>query len=103
MQVTLDLPEKFALDFSSTELGQRIKLDAALTMFQSGSLSAGAACEFAGVDRFIFIAECKKHNIPYIQENVFKRFRKMTDICVGNTSMPMVEEFPREGRETMSG
>ena len=66
MQVTLDLPEKFALDFSSTELGQRIKLDAALTMFQSGSLSAGAACEFAGVDRFIFIAECKKHNIPMI-------------------------------------
>lgn len=66
MQITLDVPEQFCMEFSPVELGQRIKLYAALTMYQSGNLSAGAACEFAGVDRFTFIAECKKHNIPMI-------------------------------------
>ena len=35
-------------------------------MFQEGSLSAGAASEFAGVDRFTFIAECQQHNIPLV-------------------------------------
>ena len=35
-------------------------------MFQSGQVSAGGACEFAGVDRYQFLAECKKHNIPVV-------------------------------------
>lgn len=35
-------------------------------MFQSGNMSAGAASEFAGVDRFTFIAECQKRNIPLV-------------------------------------
>ena len=35
-------------------------------------------------------ALCQKHNINYNQESVFKRFKKMADICVGKTSMPRV-------------
>jgi predicted HTH domain antitoxin len=66
MQVTLDVPEQFCMEFSPAELGRKIKLYAALTMYHSGSLSAGAACEFAGVDRLTFIAACKQHNIPMI-------------------------------------
>ncbi len=66
MQIMLDIPEQFCMDFSPIELGQQIKLYAALVMYQSGSLSAGAACEFAGVDRFTFIGECKKHDISMI-------------------------------------
>lgn len=66
MQITLDVPEQFCMDFSPTELARHIKLYAALAMYQAGSLSVGAACEFADVDRFTFIAECKKHNIPMI-------------------------------------
>ena len=30
---------------------------------------------------------CKKHNIPYIQESVFKRLLKTVDVMVGKTSM----------------
>jgi len=32
-------------------------------------------------------AICKKHNIPYIQHNVFWRLKKTVDIMVGSTSM----------------
>ncbi|HUM45373.1 MAG TPA: fatty acid desaturase [Chitinophagales bacterium] len=40
-------------------------------------------------------ALCKKYDIPYLQENVFKRFMKMLDIAVGKTSMPTVAiQFP---------
>ena len=33
------------------------------------------------------MAVCKKHNIPYCQESVFKRLLKAVDIMVGKTSM----------------
>ena len=32
-------------------------------------------------------ALCQKHNVPYIQENVFKRTKKTIDIMVGSSSM----------------
>jgi len=32
-------------------------------------------------------ALCKEHNIPYIQESVFKRLLKAVDVMVGKTSM----------------
>ena len=32
-------------------------------------------------------ALCKQHNVPYLQESVFRRFRKFLRICVGNGSM----------------
>lgn len=32
-------------------------------------------------------AVCKKHNIPYLQQSVFKRLRKAVDVMVGKTSM----------------
>ncbi len=30
---------------------------------------------------------CKKHNVPYVQENVFLRVKKTVDIMVGTSSM----------------
>ncbi len=66
MQITLNIPEQYLVDTNPVELGQRIKLYAALLMFQSGKLSAGAAAEFAGIDRFSFAAECGKHGIPLV-------------------------------------
>lgn len=62
MQITLE----YLIDHSPAELGQRIKLYAALLMFQSGELSAGAAAELAEVDRFTFASECGKHGIPLV-------------------------------------
>jgi hypothetical protein len=35
-------------------------------MFQSGQLSRGAACEFAGVDIYDFFTACKQHQISVI-------------------------------------
>lgn len=36
---------------------------------------------------------CTKHNLPYIQESVFIRFKKMIDICVGNTNMNQANHY----------
>jgi len=66
MQITLDIPEQYLVDESPAELGRRIRLYAALLMFQSGELSAGAAAELAQIDRFTFAAECEKHGIPSV-------------------------------------
>lgn len=66
MQITLDVPEQYLLDQSPSELARRIKLYAALLMFHAGELSAGAAAEFAEVDRPTFTAECNRHGIPVV-------------------------------------
>jgi predicted HTH domain antitoxin len=66
MEITLQVPDQYLVDHKPTELGRRIKLYAALLMFQSEELSAGAASELAEVDRFTFAAECRKHGIPLV-------------------------------------
>lgn len=66
LQITMDIPEQFALDKTRPEIVSTLKLYAALALFQAGKLSAGAATELAGMDRYSFMAECKKHNIPTI-------------------------------------
>ncbi|HEU4884407.1 MAG TPA: UPF0175 family protein [Longimicrobium sp.] len=66
MQITVDVPEQYMVDSDPGEFGQRMKLSTALLMFQSGRISAGAASELAGVDRWTFAAECARHNIPLI-------------------------------------
>ncbi|MGB3917601.1 MAG: UPF0175 family protein [Thiothrix litoralis] len=66
MQITMDIPEYFGLDKTKPEIASTLKLYAALALFQAGKLSAGAATELAGVDRYTFMAECKKHDIPTI-------------------------------------
>ena len=35
-------------------------------------------------------AMCEKHGVPYIQESVFTRFRKMSDVVVGKATMPQL-------------
>lgn len=59
-------PEQYLSDSSPAEPGRRIKLYAALLMFQSGEMSAGAAAGFAGVDRLSFAAECQRNGIAVI-------------------------------------
>ncbi len=54
------------IDQDPAELARRIKLYAALLLFQSKELSAGAAAELAEVDRFAFAVECQKHGIPLV-------------------------------------
>ena len=67
MHVTLDVPEKFGIDYTIPELAKQIKLYAALGMFRAGKLSAGGACELADIDRFTFLAEYKKQELAVIE------------------------------------
>ncbi|TRW91963.1 UPF0175 family protein [Candidatus Methylobacter oryzae] len=66
MQLTLEIPDKYMQGQNQSQTTQQIKLYAALLMFQSGQLSRGAACEFAGVDIFDFFLACKQHRISAI-------------------------------------
>lgn len=66
MQLVLDVPERYFVNSTVTEMTNRLKLYGALLMFQTGQLSAGAACEFAEIDRYAFLRACKKHGITVI-------------------------------------
>jgi predicted HTH domain antitoxin len=66
MQLTLDIPDQYIQGQTQSQTAQQIKLYAALLMFQSGQLSRGAACEFAGVDIYEFFSACKQHQISAI-------------------------------------
>lgn len=41
---------------------------------------------------------CKKHNIPYAQESIFKRFFQLINIMTGKTSMKKTSTIPRNLR-----
>lgn len=66
MQITLDIPDQYVSSQNQNQTAQQIKLYAALLMFQSGQLSRGAACEFAGINIYDFLNACKKYNISLI-------------------------------------
>ena len=67
MQLTLQMPDIYFVDYPKENLAKRIKLFTALMMYRSEQVSAGAACEIAEIDRFTFQEECKKYNIPQIK------------------------------------
>jgi predicted HTH domain antitoxin len=66
VKITVNVPEYSLLAENPAEFGRRIALSAALWMFRSGELSAGAAAELAGMDRLAFSAECRRHGIAVI-------------------------------------
>lgn len=66
MEITLEVPNQYLVDRDPTELAEHIKLYAALLMFRSGEISAGAAATLSGVDRFTFADECQRHGIPLV-------------------------------------
>ena len=63
MDVTISLPEKQFLADSPERAAAKIKLYAALGLYQAGELSIGAACELAGLDRYTFLELCKREGI----------------------------------------
>ncbi len=70
MQLILNIPDHcLPQKQDSQSLGQQLKLHSALLLFQSGQLSRGAACEFADVDVYTFMAACKKYSISVINAN----------------------------------
>ena len=67
MEVVVDVPDTFLIETSPEALGHRVRLYAALMMYQAGELSAGAACELAGVDRYAFLNECRRLGVAVLQ------------------------------------
>ena len=63
MDVTISLPEKQFLADSPERAAAKIKLYAALGLYQAGELSIGAACELAELDRYAFLELCKREGI----------------------------------------
>ncbi len=70
MELTINIPDIYFTDFKEQNIVKNIKLYTALMMFRSGQVSAGAACEIAGIDRYTFIEECDNNNIPIIDYNI---------------------------------
>ena len=64
MQVTLTLPEKQFIAESPAAVAAKLKLYAALGLYQAGQISIGAACELAGVNRYVFLEVCSQAGIP---------------------------------------
>jgi len=67
MRVVMDLPSDLFLDEEPEKAAARVRLSAALLMYQTGELSAGAASELAGVDRYTFYAACKRYGLPVLR------------------------------------
>lgn len=71
MQLTLEIPEKYAFLQSPEELAQTLKLNTAIDLYRNGRLSVSAAIEFVGqMERHEFLSECRKRGIePQTYEN----------------------------------
>lgn len=80
MQISFSLPESQFIAESPEEATQKIRMYAALGLYQAGELSIGAASELAGVDRYAFLDFCKHEGVtlhtqtPEELEAEFKKF-----------------------------
>ena len=80
MQISFSLPESQFIAETPEEATKKIRLYAALGLYQSGELSIGAASELAGVDRYDFLDFCKHEGVtlhtqtPDELEAEFKKF-----------------------------
>ncbi|UJS25542.1 UPF0175 family protein [Thiothrix winogradskyi] len=64
MQLTLDIPEKYLIFQSPTELVRLLKLNTDIDLYRQGRFSASAAAEFVGdLDRYEFLYECRQRGI----------------------------------------
>jgi predicted HTH domain antitoxin len=85
MQVVVNIPEQYFLDFSVSEVASRLKLSTALLMFQAGQISAGAACEFADIDRYTFWEACQRYNIDVVTYDPNELEEELTALTKGDT------------------
>lgn len=63
MQISFSLPDHTFVAQPREAVVQKIRMFAALGMYQAGELSIGAACELAGVDRYAFLEFCKREGV----------------------------------------
>ena len=81
MLISFSLPESQFIAETPEAVTQKIRLYAALGLYQSGELSIGAASELAGVDRYEFLDFCRHEGVtlhtqtPDELEAEFKKFK----------------------------
>jgi predicted HTH domain antitoxin len=86
MNVVVQIPDQYLIDVSVNELARRLKLSAALLMFRAGQFSAGAACEFAGVDRYDFLEACRQHRIDVVEYDPDEIETDFAALITGNSA-----------------
>ena len=64
MQISFSLSESQFVAETPEAVTQKIRMYAALGLYQAGELSIGAASELAGVDRYEFLDFCKREGVP---------------------------------------
>jgi len=81
MHISFSLPENLFIAESPESTTRKIRMYAALGLYQSGELSIGAACELADMNRYSFLDFCKtegvtlRTQIPGELENEFKNVK----------------------------
>ena len=63
MQISFSLPESQFVAETPEAVTQKIRMYAALGLYQAGELSIGAASELADVDRYEFLELCKREGV----------------------------------------
>jgi predicted HTH domain antitoxin len=63
MQISFSLPESQFVTESPEEATRKIRMFAALGLYQAGEVSIGAASELAGMDRYEFLEFCKREGV----------------------------------------
>jgi predicted HTH domain antitoxin len=63
MQISFSLPDNQFVTESLEEATQKIRMFAALGLYQAGEVSVGAASELAGLDRYEFLEFCKREGV----------------------------------------
>jgi predicted HTH domain antitoxin len=63
MQISFSVPESQFVTESLEEATRKIRMFAALGLYQAGELSVGAASELAGLDRYEFLEFCKREGV----------------------------------------
>lgn len=66
MRITINIPDNHFQHQSQELIQKQIKTYTALMMYRNGQISAGGACEIAGVNRFEFLELCKAYQISVI-------------------------------------
>jgi len=64
-QIVIDIPSEtlIALKVTEAEIGETLRMAAAVKLFELGRLSSGAAAHLAGVPRVVFLARLADYGV----------------------------------------
>jgi predicted HTH domain antitoxin len=79
MQISFSLPDNQFITETPEEVTQKIRMYAAIGLYQAGELSIGAASELASMDRYSFLDFCRQEGVTLqtqTPEELEEEFRK---------------------------